>query len=43
VTGEDWYIDGGETLHLAHNACDMIDYVMFKERRRGDSLEQIGG
>ena len=37
ITGEDWYIDGGETLHLAHDARDMIDYIMFKERARGDA------
>ena len=37
VTGEDWYIDGGETLHLAHDARDMIDAVKFAKRERGDS------
>lgn len=36
VTGEDWYIDGGETLHLAHDARDMIDAVKFANRERGD-------
>lgn len=43
ITGEDWYIDGGETLHLAHDARDMIDFVMFQERRRGDSAQQGEG
>ncbi|MDI1265257.1 MAG: SDR family oxidoreductase [bacterium] len=37
VTGEDWYIDGGETLHLAHDARDMIDAVKFAKRERGDA------
>ena len=37
VTGEDWYIDGGETLHLAHDARDMIDAIKFAKRERGDA------
>jgi len=37
VTGEEWYIDGGETLHLAHDARQMIDAMMFAKRERGDS------
>lgn len=37
VTGEEWYIDGGETLHLAHDARDMIDAVKFAKRERGDA------
>lgn len=37
VTGEDWYIDGGETLHLAHDARHMIDAVKFARRERGDT------
>lgn len=37
VTGEDWYIDGGETLHLAHDARDMIDAAKFAKRERGDA------
>jgi citronellol/citronellal dehydrogenase len=37
VTGEDWYIDGGETLHLAHDARDMIDAVKLAKRERGDA------
>ena len=36
VTGEEWYIDGGETLHLAHDARQMIDAMMFAKRERGD-------
>lgn len=36
VTGEEWYIDGGETLHLAHDARQMIDAVKYSRRERGD-------
>lgn len=36
VTGEEWYIDGGETLHLAHDARQMIDAMKFARRERGD-------
>lgn len=36
VTGEEWYIDGGETLHLAHDARQMIDAMKFSKRERGD-------
>jgi citronellol/citronellal dehydrogenase len=36
VTGEEWYIDGGETLHLAHDARQMIDMMKFTKRERGD-------
>jgi citronellol/citronellal dehydrogenase len=36
VTGEEWYIDGGETLHLAHDARQMIDMMKFSKRERGD-------
>jgi citronellol/citronellal dehydrogenase len=32
VTGEEWYIDGGETLHLAHDARQMIDMAKFSRR-----------
>lgn len=39
ITGEDWYIDGGETLHLAHDAREMIDPAMFKARKRGDGAK----
>jgi citronellol/citronellal dehydrogenase len=37
VTGEEWYVDGGETLHLAHDARQMIDRVKFARRERGDA------
>ncbi len=37
VTGEEWYVDGGETLHLAHDARDMIDEEKFANRERGDA------
>ncbi len=36
VTGEEWYIDGGETLHLAHDARQMIDPDKYAKRERGD-------
>jgi citronellol/citronellal dehydrogenase len=36
VTGEEWYIDGGETLHLAHDARQMIDAMKYSRRERGD-------
>lgn len=39
ITGEDWYVDGGETIHLGHDARDMIDPAMFKARKRGDGAE----
>ncbi len=32
VTGEEWYVDGGETLHLAHDARQMIDAAKFSRR-----------
>jgi citronellol/citronellal dehydrogenase len=35
VTGEEWYVDGGETLHLAHDARQMIDAVKFSKREPG--------
>jgi citronellol/citronellal dehydrogenase len=35
VTGEEWYVDGGETLHLAHDAREMIDAVKFSKREPG--------
>jgi citronellol/citronellal dehydrogenase len=41
VTGEEWYIDGGETLHLAHDARQMIDAMMFARRERGDGKPKI--
>jgi citronellol/citronellal dehydrogenase len=42
VTGEEWYIDGGETLHLAHDARQMIDMMKFTTRERGDGLPGKG-
>lgn len=42
VTGEEWYIDGGETLHLAHDARQMIDAMKFAQRQRGDGLPGKG-
>lgn len=36
ITGEDWYVDGGETLHLAHDARDMINPELFASRSRAD-------
>lgn len=32
VTGEEWYIDGGESIHLAHDARQMIDAIKFSKR-----------
>src|SRR3984957_15537725 len=40
VTGEEWYIDGGETLHLAHDARQMIDAVKYARRERGDGKQE---
>lgn len=42
VTGEEWYIDGGETLHLAHDARQMIDMMKFATRERGDGQPGTG-
>ena len=36
ITGEDVYVDGGETLHLGHDARDMINPELFEKRERGD-------
>ncbi len=36
ITGEDLYVDGGETLHLGHDARDMIHPEMFQKRQRAD-------
>ncbi|MGE0487523.1 MAG: hypothetical protein AB7Q81_25485 [Gammaproteobacteria bacterium] len=36
ITGEEIHVDGGETLHLAHDARDMIDAGMFAARKRAD-------
>ena len=40
VTGEDIYVDGGETLHLGHDARDMINPDMFDNRERGDGKHE---
>lgn len=40
VTGEEWYVDGGETLHLAHDARRMIDAVKYARRERGDGKQK---
>ena len=40
VTGEEWYIDGGETLHLAHDARQMIDATKYARRERGDGKQK---
>ncbi len=39
ITGEEFHVDGGETIHLAHDARDMIDSDMFTRRKRADSSE----
>ena len=39
ITGEDVYVDGGETLHLGHDARDMINPDLFEKRKRGDGKE----
>ena len=36
ITGEDVYVDGGETLHMGHDARNMIHPDMFQRRQRGD-------
>ena len=36
ITGEDLYVDGGETLHLGHDAREMIHPDMFQKRERAD-------
>lgn len=40
VTGEEWYVDGGETLHLAHDARQMIDAAKYARRERGDGKQK---
>ncbi|RLA04716.1 MAG: short-chain dehydrogenase [Gammaproteobacteria bacterium] len=39
ITGEEFYVDGGETLHLGHDAREMIDPEMFKKRQRADQAD----
>lgn len=36
ITGEEFYVDAGETLHLGHDARDMINQQMFANRQRAD-------
>ncbi|MEL0083177.1 MAG: SDR family oxidoreductase [Gammaproteobacteria bacterium] len=36
ITGEEFYVDGGETQHLGHDAREMIDAEMFANRQRAD-------
>ena len=38
ITGEEFYVDGGETLHLGHDAREMIDADMFEKRQRADQV-----
>ena len=33
ITGEDWYVDGGETLHMGHDARDLINPEKFAARQ----------
>lgn len=40
ITGEDIYVDGGESLHMGHDARDMIDSQMFEKRERGDGKNE---
>ena len=40
MTGEDIYVDGGETLHMGHDARDMINPDMFEKRERGDGKNE---
>ncbi|KZX91753.1 MULTISPECIES: SDR family NAD(P)-dependent oxidoreductase [unclassified Sulfitobacter] len=40
ITGEDIYVDGGETLHMGHDARDMINPEMFEKRERGDGKNE---
>ena len=40
MTGEDIYVDGGETLHMGHDARDMINPEMFEKRERGDGKNE---
>ncbi len=37
ITGEEWYVDGGETLNLEHDSRELIDDDMFKSRKRVDN------
>ena len=39
ITGEEYYVDGGETLHMGHDAREMIDSEMFAKRQRADQAD----
>ncbi len=41
ITGEEFYVDGGETLHLGHDAREMIDAEMFANRQRADQDDPV--
>ena len=34
ITGDEWYVDGGETLNMAHDSRELIDDEMFEKRER---------
>lgn len=36
ITGEEWYVDGGETLNMHHDSRELIDDEMFRNRQRSD-------
>lgn len=36
ITGEEWYVDAGETLNLAHDTRELIDPALFARRARAD-------
>jgi citronellol/citronellal dehydrogenase len=40
ITDEDIHIGGGETLHMGHDARDMINPEMFEKRERGDGKNE---
>lgn len=40
ITDEDIHIGGGETLHMGHDARDMIYPEMFEKRERGDGKNE---
>ena len=39
ITGEEWYVDGGETRNLAHDMRDLINPEMFKKRVKARDLK----
>ena len=40
IPGEDIYVDAGETLHMGHDACDMIHPEMFEKRERREGKNE---